>query len=78
MELEINLVWFPIEKHSFYIKYRLNIHFIPFYDKASIKELWILKHALNKRKGEICAFIELCMKRQQFYGYHTHTITIIR
>lgn len=39
MELEINLFWYPIEKHSFYIKYHLNIHFIPFYDKDSIKEL---------------------------------------
>lgn len=39
MELEFNLFWYPIEKHSFYIKYHLNIHFIPFYDKASIKQL---------------------------------------
>lgn len=73
MELEFNLFWYPIEKHSFYIKYHLNIHFIPFYDKASIKQLWILKHALNKRKGEICAFYRIMYEN----GSNFTAITLI-
>lgn len=80
MEREISLFWYPIEKRSFilYIIWT-SLSFFFNYDKASVKELWILKHALNQRNGEICAFYRRLRKWLQFTAiiYSTYNITIV-